>query len=134
MGSIDRNFYALNASNGAKLWSFDTNARIFSSPAVTHGLVYVGCGYNMFAFNASTGSEIWNFSTANQIRSSPAIANGILYFASNDGHFYAIGELSLPVAFLSNPLLIILLIAIILSILAVAFLVKYGRENRLKTA
>jgi len=42
VGSDDSNVYALNASNGAKLWSFATAAGVESSPAVVNGTVYVG--------------------------------------------------------------------------------------------
>ena len=34
--------YALNASTGAKLWSYTTGVRIGSSPAVANGTLYVG--------------------------------------------------------------------------------------------
>ena len=39
----DHNVHALDAKTGAKLWSYDTGAdRVFSSPAVVNGVVYVG--------------------------------------------------------------------------------------------
>ena len=37
----DDNVYALNASTGAKLWSYATEA-VDSSPAVANGVVYFG--------------------------------------------------------------------------------------------
>ena len=42
VGSGDRNVYALNASTGAKLWSYSTAELVDSSPAVANGVVYVG--------------------------------------------------------------------------------------------
>jgi len=42
VGSYDNNTYALNATTGAKLWSFTTGSGVFSSPAVVNGVVYVG--------------------------------------------------------------------------------------------
>ena len=43
VGSLDNNVYALNASTGAKLWSYTTGGPIYySSPAVANGMVYVG--------------------------------------------------------------------------------------------
>jgi outer membrane protein assembly factor BamB len=43
VGSLDNNVYALNASTGAKLWSYTTGGPIYySSPAVVNGAVYVG--------------------------------------------------------------------------------------------
>ena len=38
----DDNVYALNASTGAKLWSYTTGGDMDSSPAVANGVVYVG--------------------------------------------------------------------------------------------
>ena len=67
--SGDNNVYALNASTGAKLWTYATGAiALLSSPAVANGVVYVGsdekgqgdggicysnCG-SVYALNAST--------------------------------------------------------------------------------
>jgi len=42
VGSYDDNVYALNASTGAKLWSYTTGGRVGSSPAVANGVVYIG--------------------------------------------------------------------------------------------
>jgi PGF-CTERM protein len=41
VGSMDNNTYALNATTGAKLWSYTTGGEV-SSPAVANGVVYVG--------------------------------------------------------------------------------------------
>ena len=42
VGSDDNNVYALNATTGAKLWSYTTGGDVVSSPAVVNGVVYVG--------------------------------------------------------------------------------------------
>ena len=39
VGSDDENVYALNASTGAKLWSYPAGG---SSPAVVNGTLYIG--------------------------------------------------------------------------------------------
>ena len=55
--------YALNASTGALLWSY-ASGRLWSSPAVANGVVYVGSGdFNVYALNASTGAKLWSYST-----------------------------------------------------------------------
>ena len=42
--------YALDATTGAKAWSFPTGGRVFSSPAVADGVVYVGSeDFNVYA-------------------------------------------------------------------------------------
>ena len=83
--------YALNASTGAKLWSFPTGGSVTSSPAVANGVVYFGAydfavtnlGY-MYALNASTGAELWAYDAGGSLNnyseySSPAVANGVVY-------------------------------------------------------
>jgi eukaryotic-like serine/threonine-protein kinase len=51
VGSWDHDVYALNASTGAKLWSYATGFRVKSSPAAANGMVYAGSnGGNVYAF------------------------------------------------------------------------------------
>jgi len=52
VGSADNSVYALNASTGAKLWSFDTGNAVGSSPAVVNDTIYVG-------FHDHTVSAFW---------------------------------------------------------------------------
>jgi outer membrane protein assembly factor BamB len=84
--------YALNASTGARLWSYDTgiqNAGL-SSPAVANGVVYFGSGFNVYALNGSTGAKLWSYATGGSVDSSPAVANGVVYVGSGDGNLYAL--------------------------------------------
>jgi serine/threonine-protein kinase len=77
----DKNFYALNASTGEKIWSYPAGAR--SSPAVAEGLVFFGSvDSNVYALNASTGAKIWNYKTGYVVDSSPAVADGVVYSRS----------------------------------------------------
>jgi len=95
-GSLDRHLYALNASTGARLWSYDTEKQVESSPALANGVVYFGTqntsttGGSLYALNASTGALLWSFLTGSSVISSPAIANGEVYFGSDDGNVYAL--------------------------------------------
>lgn len=51
VGSYDGNVYALNATTGAKLWSYTTGNLVTSSPAVANGALYIGSGdANVYAF------------------------------------------------------------------------------------
>jgi outer membrane protein assembly factor BamB len=82
--------YALNASTGAKLWSYTTGFEVTSSPAVAKGVVYVGSydGY-VYALNASTGVKLWG-RKIDPRDSSPAVANGVIYIGSQDNDLYAL--------------------------------------------
>jgi outer membrane protein assembly factor BamB len=63
-GSADDNVYALNARNGAPLWTFNTGAFVSSSPAVVDGVLYIGSGDGkLYALNAHTGAKLWSYTT-----------------------------------------------------------------------
>jgi outer membrane protein assembly factor BamB len=93
IGSDNGVLYALNASTGAKLWSYtipfgggnNAQAVISSSPAVANGVVYFGAlDHNVYAVNASTGALLWSYTTGNDVFSSPAVANGVVYIGVNN--------------------------------------------------
>ena len=46
VGSTDHNVYALRASDGTKLWSYDTGAAVYPRPAVANNAVYAGSDDN----------------------------------------------------------------------------------------
>ena len=56
--------YALNASTGAKLWSYTSGGHVASSPAVVNGVVYWPDDGNVYALNASTGAKLWSYAPA----------------------------------------------------------------------
>jgi outer membrane protein assembly factor BamB len=90
-GSVDNNVYALNASTGAKLWSYMTAGFVDSSPAVVNGVVYIGSDDgNVYALNASTGAVLWSFTTGGRVESSPTVVNGVVYIGSDDDNVYAL--------------------------------------------
>jgi len=91
IGSTDDNLYALNASTGAKLWSYATGSPVLSSPAVANGVVYFGSvDDNVYALNASTGTKLWSFATMNSVTSPPTVVNGVVYVGSEDRNIYAL--------------------------------------------
>ncbi len=86
--------YALNATTGAKLWSYPTY--VGWMPAVVNGVVYFGStDDNVYALNASTGALLWSYNTGNAVTSAPAVANGVVYIGSGyngygNGGLYAL--------------------------------------------
>lgn len=77
--------YALNATNGNKIWSFKTEMTVHACPAVVNGVVYVGSydGY-VYALVAATGALIWKHQVDWYfIDTSPAVSQGILYVGSS---------------------------------------------------
>ncbi len=72
-------------------WRFATRGKIFSSPAVLGGVVYVGStDGNLYAVRAADGSLAWRFPTHGPVNSSPAVADGLVFFSSLDGNVYAV--------------------------------------------
>jgi len=75
-------------------WSFETGGKVFSSPAVADGTVYIGSGDgNIYAVHAESGTERWRFETGGAVHSSPVVENDMLYVGSQDGKLYALSAL-----------------------------------------
>jgi outer membrane protein assembly factor BamB len=73
------------------LWSYQTQYLISSSPAISHGRVYIGSwDWNIYCLDMDTGSLLWNYSTDGQITSSPAVADGRIYVGSQDSTLYCL--------------------------------------------
>jgi outer membrane protein assembly factor BamB len=84
-GSPDGTLYAMNGTNGAKLWSYPTGAPIVSSPAVANGLVYFGSTAGSFyALYATTGKLAWAVTGYAPISSSPAVVGNTVFFGAGD--------------------------------------------------
>ncbi|MGZ4848613.1 MAG: outer membrane protein assembly factor BamB family protein, partial [Halobacteriota archaeon] len=91
VGSNDRNIYALDATNGAKLWSYTTGGPIASSPAVANRVVYVGSNdRNIYALDATNGAKLWSYTTGGRVESAPTVVNGVVYVGSYDFNTYAL--------------------------------------------
>jgi len=74
-------------------WKFKTEGKIFSSPIVQNGIVYIGSedGY-FYAVDEKSGNSKWKFKTNGAIHSSASIYNDIIYFGSFDGYYYALNS------------------------------------------
>ena len=103
-GASDQNLYALSTA-GTLLWTADTGADIFDSPAVADGIVYVDTfnvntsAGSLFAFDASgtigcagvpkSCTPLWTAPVDEPIASAPSVANGVVYVGSAYGDLYA---------------------------------------------
>ncbi len=99
--------YALNAANGAQLWSHDVDDRKAwwnNAPVYANNVLYATYSWSdstkppypksyssVAAINALTGEEIWNFSYDYWV-GSPVVADGVVYFSSEDGYLFALGN------------------------------------------
>jgi hypothetical protein len=77
------------------IWRFETEGPIFSSPAVSRGLVYVGSrDGNLYAVDTVRGTQQWRLATNDQIEVSPAISDDAVYIGSHDGFVYSADAIS----------------------------------------
>jgi outer membrane protein assembly factor BamB len=95
--SLDGNLYALNATDGALLWQFDTVAGIASDPVVDEleGLVYFG-GFDskLHAVDLQTHAERWVLDAGNWFWTTPLVQGGVLYAGALDSKVYAVDAAS----------------------------------------
>lgn len=76
--------FALDAKTGSKKWSFDVGYRIYSSPTISNGILYLN-GPNLYAIDIKTGSEKWKYNTGDNQFSGAFVDNGIVYSAEFGG-------------------------------------------------
>ncbi len=83
--------YALNATTGDPLWHFDTEDKIWSTPAINGGTLYIGSfDKKLYALNLADGSKKWEFATEGAIMATPLIYQGTVYIGSLDRNLYAV--------------------------------------------
>jgi len=99
VGSIDKNFYCINANSGSTLWTFTTTGPITSSAAVVDDAVYITSSTprpkgTLYKLNATTGSLIWEkgmfYARGPDMHASPTVADGVIYLPADARDYYAI--------------------------------------------
>ena len=76
-------------------WKFPAGAVIDASPAVAHGIVYIGAEVGpvdatLYALRAATGKKVWTFTDCCGFDSSAAVADGVVYVGGEDFSAYAL--------------------------------------------
>ena len=81
---------------GEFVWRYETGDRVYSSPFVSDGVVYVGSydGF-LYALDAESGALRWRYETDGWVVSSPFVSDGVVYvgstiYDSDDGFLYAL--------------------------------------------
>ena len=71
-------------------WKFETVGSVYSSPAVSDGMVYFGSyDKHLYAVDTKTGKQKWKFKTGDRVHS-PVVVDQVVYFCSIDKHLYAV--------------------------------------------
>ncbi len=84
----------LDVKTGKERWSeAHPGSIIYSSPAVSAGLVVVGGSddQTVRAIDVRTGAERWRRPTRARVLTSPAVEEGIVYFGDTEAYITAVG-------------------------------------------
>jgi eukaryotic-like serine/threonine-protein kinase len=94
-GSVNGDFFAIDAATGVQRWVFATGQTFPTSPAtsplVVDGTVYFSTGQGgsaddtLYALDIDTGRQIWSFPIHGASYTSPAYDKGVLYVAGGFG-------------------------------------------------
>ncbi len=92
LASMDGSLYAFSATNGKRLWQFDTQGPIAASPGLTpDNTIYIPSrDKHLYSVDTRDGRLLWTFAAQGCIDTSPCIANGVVYIGSDDGSVYAL--------------------------------------------
>ncbi len=91
VSGTDRKLYALDATNGTKLWEFIADGPFEVNPLVVDGVVYAGNhDGNMYAIDATTGQKLWNYNVGAQIFQSATYNNNKIFFGAMNSKAYAL--------------------------------------------
>ena len=80
---------------GTVLWTFQAGNAVWSTPVISHGLIYFGSDDKSFyAVDLQTHQLAWKFDTGGVIRSRPLVQDGVVYASSDEGVLYALDAAS----------------------------------------
>ncbi|MFZ0455772.1 MAG: PQQ-binding-like beta-propeller repeat protein [Ignavibacteriaceae bacterium] len=104
IGSADSSFYAINISDGSKIWSYKSGNQIFSSAAYSNNIICFESGNVLYGLNTD-GSEKWKVTIAegsvtnhyddwDYFHSSPVISDSVAYAGSQRGQLIGVNIFS----------------------------------------
>lgn len=91
-GSRDKRVHALDRKNGKPLWSYPTEGKVDSSPAIVGQRVYVGSmDGNLYVLDLAKGTAVKKIDLGSPVVASPAVAGGRLVIGTDKGVVYCLG-------------------------------------------
>ena len=101
VGNWDHNVYAIDATTGKKIWSFQADDQVNTSAAYWRGRIFIGSdGGTLYALSARTGRMLWSAQSQSKFGSrefwyaTPTVAYGRVYIGNTDGTMYVFGAKS----------------------------------------
>lgn len=95
LGLGNGTYCAIDIATGETVWSFDSGASLWSSPAVEDGMVFFGTDLGrVYALDECTGLVRWVYDglAGESFYSSPAVSNGTVFIGSSLGRLLALNE------------------------------------------
>ncbi|MBN1535310.1 MAG: PQQ-like beta-propeller repeat protein [Anaerolineales bacterium] len=91
VGSFGSKMFAINADNGEILWSFPTEAWVWSGPVCKDNVLYFGDLNNAFyALDAENGKSLWQYPTDGPVVGTPLVTEDTIYFGTEIGTLYSL--------------------------------------------
>ena len=91
VGGYDHKMYALDAVDGAELWTFLADDAIHASPLIVKDrLIFGDDSGNLYSLNRRDGSLDWRISLSSAVKIPPTLSNELLIVRTNDGNIYGI--------------------------------------------
>ena len=82
--------YALDGTDGSVVWRYKTDGKVFSTPAVSGGVVVVGSSDgNVYGLDLATGKKRWAYKCGKSVLGSPTIYKGKVFIGASDNCFRA---------------------------------------------
>lgn len=97
----DGKLFALNAANGAKVWTYDSgaptvvNGTVYDANhiAIANGIVYASSHNALFALDAISGKLAWSTQIDNQqLFNAPQVVDSVLYLSSYQASQHNVGQ------------------------------------------
>src|SRR5262245_61442505 len=84
---------AVKATDGKRLWSFQTGGWVYGEAVATENHVFVGSQDKIFyCLDKRTGRKVWRHQTKGRIESGAAVDDKYFYFGSCDGGLYCLNQ------------------------------------------
>jgi len=91
IGSLADTLYALNAADGAEVWTVKTDGWVWTTPLLVDGTLYFGdLEGSLFAVDATTGAQKWKVSLESAVRGTPVLSDTSLLVAVDNGRVFSL--------------------------------------------
>jgi len=92
VGSRDKSLHVLSLETGKLVWTFETQGRVDSSPALCGSRIFFGSHDGRIrGLDVQSGKSVFSYETGSPVATSPAISGNRLLIGSTDGRILCFG-------------------------------------------